>query len=54
LTPSEVLAAMNNTQGSDHLPVVADYMIAVPEPSSLAIVAVGSLLLARRRSRVNH
>jgi endonuclease/exonuclease/phosphatase family metal-dependent hydrolase len=49
LTPSQVLAAMNNSQGSDHLPVVADYSITVPEPSSLAIFAIASLLLIRRR-----
>jgi autotransporter-associated beta strand protein len=29
LTPSQVLAAMNNSTGSDHLPVVADYGITV-------------------------
>jgi autotransporter-associated beta strand protein len=29
LTPSQVFAAMNNTTGSDHLPVVADYSIAI-------------------------
>ncbi len=29
LTPSQVFAAMNNSTGSDHLPVVADYSIGI-------------------------
>jgi endonuclease/exonuclease/phosphatase family metal-dependent hydrolase len=51
LTPSEVLAAMNNTIGSDHLPVVADYTIAIPEPATGALIlgAIGWILCARRR-----
>jgi MYXO-CTERM domain-containing protein len=51
LTPSEVFNAENPTTGSDHLPVVADFSIVVPEPSSglLALAALG--VLARRRRR---
>jgi hypothetical protein len=41
LTPTDVYNAMNPTTGSDHLPVVSDYTIAVPEPS----LAVGAILL---------
>jgi len=55
-TPSRatVLAAMNNTLGSDHLPVVADYTIStVPEPASLAMLFLATLLLVPRRRRRN-
>jgi hypothetical protein len=55
VTASTVLADL--TTASDHLPVVADYSItfgggslsSVPEPSSLALVAIGSLLVCWRR-----
>jgi hypothetical protein len=51
LSPSQVLAAMNGSIGSDHLPVVADYTIAIPEPSCIGILALASLLLGRPVSR---
>jgi len=55
VTASTVLADL--TTASDHLPVVADYSVtfgggsvsSVPEPSSLALVAIGSLLVCWRR-----
>jgi PEP-CTERM motif len=55
VTASTVLTDL--TTASDHLPVVADYSItfgggsvsSVPEPSSLALVAIGSLLVFWRR-----
>jgi hypothetical protein len=37
------------TQLSDHLPVVSDYAIVVPEPGTLAAVCVVGLLTLRRR-----
>ena len=37
---------------SDHLPVVADYTIPVPEPSTLILLAIGGTLLALRRARI--
>jgi endonuclease/exonuclease/phosphatase family metal-dependent hydrolase len=49
LTVSQILAAMNASFGSDHLPVIADYSIAVPEPATLGILACGSVILLRRR-----
>lgn len=52
LTTSQVLAAMNNTTGADHLPVVADYTIAIPEPASLALLAIGGAILLRSRRRI--
>jgi endonuclease/exonuclease/phosphatase family metal-dependent hydrolase len=51
LTPSQVLAAMNNTTGADHLPVVADYTIAIPEPGSVVLLAIGGAFLLRRGRR---
>ena len=45
---ASVLSAL--TTASDHLPVVADYSINVPEPTAAAIVcAIGLLRLCRRR-----
>jgi hypothetical protein len=42
----------NLTQAADHLPVVADYQLAVPEPSSFALVgAAGAGVVAARRRR---
>ena len=40
----------NLIDSSDHLPVLADYTIAVPEPGALLMVAiaVGSMLRRRR------
>jgi hypothetical protein len=50
LTASQILAAMNADEGSDHLPVVADYFIAIPEPASLGVVMfAGTLFLRPRR-----
>jgi endonuclease/exonuclease/phosphatase family metal-dependent hydrolase len=53
LTPSQVLADMNPTSGSDHLPVVADYSISIPEPASASLLAIsaGMILCRRNRSR---
>jgi hypothetical protein len=52
LTPAEVYAAENPDSGSDHLPVVADYTVAVPEPSTGILLVLGSMgLLAGRRRR---
>lgn len=36
---------------SDHYPVVADYTIPVPEPATLVLLSVGSLLLAMRGAK---
>jgi exonuclease III len=53
LTASTVLNAMQTSLGSDHLPVVADYTIAVPEPASAALLAgMAGLLMCRRNRRV--
>ena len=41
----------NLIASSDHLPVVADYVIAVPEPGTLAIFGVSLLGLGRPRAR---
>jgi endonuclease/exonuclease/phosphatase family protein len=49
LTVSQILDAMNASLGSDHLPVVADYSIAVPEPATLGVLVCGSTILLRRR-----
>jgi endonuclease/exonuclease/phosphatase family metal-dependent hydrolase len=51
LAPSQVLAAMNSMTGSDHLPVVADYSIVIPEPAAEAMIAGAFGLLALRRRR---
>ncbi len=37
---------------ADHLPVVADFLLPVPEPSTVVLVATGGLLLAARRARM--
>jgi endonuclease/exonuclease/phosphatase family metal-dependent hydrolase len=39
------------TQASDHLPVVADYLLSVPEPTSFLFVAIGGLGMFYWRSR---
>jgi len=52
LTPSQVLGSMNNTVGNDHLPVVADFTISVPEPGALVLIGVATLFLRRRVRRV--
>ena len=39
------------TSVSDHLPVVAEYSISVPEPSSVFVGAIGMCLLRRRTAR---
>ncbi len=49
---SAVLSALTTT--TDHLPMVGDYVFTVPEPSSLAILAIGAsaaiVTLRRRRA----
>jgi len=49
-TQSQIFSAL--TTASDHLPNVADYTFSVPEPTGLALVAVGAgiLLFSRPRS----
>ncbi len=52
ITSAEALRAL--TTASDHLPVVADYLIVVPEPGTLLLFGIGSgvvLLAWRRRER---
>jgi endonuclease/exonuclease/phosphatase family metal-dependent hydrolase len=51
ITSAETLTAL--TTASDHLPVVADYLIVVPEPGILLLFGIGSgvALLAWRRRR---
>ncbi|HEY2760255.1 MAG TPA: PEP-CTERM sorting domain-containing protein, partial [Pirellulales bacterium] len=57
-SPASLLADL--TTASDHLPVVADYIIpvgsgsiaAVPEPSSMILMVIGFAGLALRRKRV--
>jgi hypothetical protein len=50
LTVSQILSAESVSLGSDHLPVVADYSIAIPEPATLGMLScAGALLLRRRR-----
>jgi hypothetical protein len=50
LTVSQILSAESVSLGSDHLPVVADYSIAIPEPATLGMLScVGALMLRRRR-----
>jgi endonuclease/exonuclease/phosphatase family metal-dependent hydrolase len=50
LTVSQILSAESASLGSDHLPVVADYSIAIPEPATLGMLGcAGTILLRRRR-----
>jgi hypothetical protein len=49
-TQSQILSAL--TTASDHLPVVADYLVVTPEPTCLALAAgAAGLVLARRNRR---
>jgi len=48
-TGSQVLSAL--TTASDHLPNIADYTFAVPEPASFALLAVGAGCLLGMRPR---
>ncbi len=49
-TQSQILPSL--TTASDHLPNVADYTFAVPEPTCFALVAGGVGFLLMRRPRV--
>jgi hypothetical protein len=40
------------TTAADHMPVVADFTIPVPEPSSLILLTLGGALLVLRRARI--
>jgi hypothetical protein len=40
----------NMVTTTDHLPVIADYTIAVPEPGALALMSVVAIGLIRRRA----
>jgi len=48
-TVSQILDAESVSLGSDHLPVVADYSIVIPEPTTLGVLTCGSAILLRRR-----
>ena len=37
------------TQVTDHLPVIADYTVVVPEPTTMAVLSVGLFVLRRQR-----
>ena len=49
ITQSQLLTDL--TWAADHLPVVADFLIPVPEPSTLVLVALGGMLLVMRHAR---
>jgi hypothetical protein len=51
LSASTVLNAMQSSLGSDHLPVVADYTIAIPEPATASLLLAAGAILACRRNR---